>query len=50
MGKILRAITDDGFVKAFVFDSTDVVAKAQKIHNLTNVATAALGRTLTAAV
>ncbi len=50
MGKILRAITDDGFVKAFVFDSTDVVMKAQKIHKLTNVATAALGRTLTAAV
>jgi len=50
MGKLLRAITDDGFVKAFVFDSTDVVLKAQKIHKLSNVATAALGRTLTAAV
>ncbi len=50
MGKLLRAITNDGFVKAFVFDSTDVVLKAQKIHKLSNVATAALGRTLTAAV
>jgi len=50
MGKVLRALTDDGFVRVSVFDSTDVVVKAKKIHGLTNVATAALGRTLTAAV
>lgn len=50
LGKLLRAITDDGLVKAFVFDSTDVVTHAKKIHSLSNVATAALGRTLTAAV
>lgn len=50
MGKILRALTDDGFVRVTVFDSTDVVIKAKSIHKLTNVATAALGRTLTAAV
>lgn len=50
MGKLLRAITEDGLVKAFVFDSTDVVTKAKKIHSLSNVATAALGRALTAAV
>lgn len=50
MGKILRALTDDGFVRVTVFDSTDVVTNAKKIHNLTNVATAALGRALTGAV
>lgn len=50
MGKVLRALTDSGFVRVTVFDSTDVVIKAKKIHGLTNVATAALGRTLTAAV
>lgn len=50
LGKLLRAITEDGLAKAFVFDSTDVVTKAKKIHSLSNVATAALGRALTAAV
>lgn len=50
MGKLIRAITDDGLVKAFVFDSTDVVTYAKKIHSLSNVATAALGRALTVAV
>lgn len=50
MGKILRGLTDDGFVRITVFDSTDVVIKAKKIHGLTNVAAAALGRALTAAV
>lgn len=50
MGKVLRALTNDGFVRVTVFDSTDVVIKAKKLHNLTNVTTAALGRTLTAAV
>lgn len=50
MGKILRALTNDGFVRVTVFDSTEVVIKAKKIHGLTNVAAAALGRTLTGAV
>lgn len=50
MGKILRALSNDGFVRVTVFDSTDVVITAKKIHKLTNVATAALGRTLTGAV
>lgn len=50
MGKVIRAISIDGFIRINVFDSTDVVTKAQKIHNLSNVATAALGRTLTGAV
>ena len=50
MGKVIRAITTDGFIRINVFDSTDVVTKAQKIHNLTNTATAALGRAITASV
>ena len=50
MGKIIRALTDDGFVRVCVFDSTDVVTKAKKIHGLSNVAAAALGRALTGAV
>lgn len=50
MGKVIRALTDDGFIRITVFDSTDVVTKAKKIHSLTNVAAAALGRLLTGAV
>lgn len=35
-------------VRVFVIDATNMVTKARKIHNLSNVATAALGRTLMA--
>ena len=48
MDKIIRCITSDGSVMASAIDSTDIVYTAQKIHQLTPVATAALGRLLTA--
>lgn len=48
MNKIIRCITSDGSVTAAAIDSTDLVYAAQKIHGLTPVATAALGRLLTA--
>ena len=49
MDKIIRCITSDGAVMASAIDSSDLVYAAQKIHRTSNVATAALGRLLTAA-
>lgn len=49
MGKLVRAITKDGFIKAVAIDSTDIVDKAAKFHVTSAVVTAALGRLLTAA-
>lgn len=49
MGDMLRAISEDGFIRLTLIDSTDIVTIAQKYHNTTPVATAALGRTLTMA-
>lgn len=48
MNKIIRCITSDGSVMASAIDSTDLVYAAQKIHGLSPVVTAALGRLLTA--
>ena len=48
MDRLIRCITKDGAVMASAVDSTNIVYTAQKIHNLTPVATAALGRLLTA--
>ncbi len=48
MGKIIRCITSDGLVMATAIDSTDIVAKAERIHKTSAVVTAALGRLLTA--
>lgn len=45
---VLRAIAGDGQVRAFVADTTNMVEKARDLHKTTKVATAALGRTLTA--
>lgn len=50
MDEIIRAITSDGFVKAYVINSTEVVREAQGLHQTGKVASAALGRTLTAAL
>lgn len=50
MDEIIRAITADGYVKAYVVNSTEVVREAQAIHSTGKVASAALGRTLTAAL
>lgn len=48
MDKITRCITHDGAVMAAAIDSTETVFAAQKIHNTSPVATAALGRLLSA--
>ncbi len=50
MDEIIRAITADGFVKAYVVNSTEVVREAQAVHQTGKVASAALGRTVTAAL
>ena len=49
MGKILRAVTNDGTAKISVVTAPDMVERARSIHHLHPVGTAALGRTLCAA-
>lgn len=49
MDKIIRCITSDGSIMACAVDSTDIVYKASVIHNTSPVASAALGRVLSAA-
>lgn len=46
--KITRAITKDGFFKISAVVSTETTEQARKFHNSSPVATAALGRLLTA--
>ena len=48
MDKITRCITHDGAVMVAAIYSTETVFTAQKLHNTTPVATAALGRLLSA--
>ena len=50
MGKLVRCISDDGCVSVIACDTTDITAQAKSIHSTSNVCSAALGRTLTAAV
>lgn len=49
MDKIIRCITSDGAVMVSAIDSTDIVYKASIIHKTSPVASAALGRLLSAA-
>lgn len=49
MDKIIRCITSDGAVMVSAIDSTDIAYKASVIHGTTPVASAALGRLLSAA-
>ena len=46
---IIRAITTDGLIKAVAISSKELVERARIIHGCLPVATAALGRTLSAA-
>ena len=48
MDTILRIIEKNGAFRAFVADTTELVNKAVSLHNLSPVAAAAMGRTLTA--
>ncbi len=48
MDKIIRCITSDGAIMASAIDTTDIVYKASIIHKTSPVASAALGRLLTA--
>lgn len=48
MDKIIRCITSDGAIMASAIDSTDIVYKASILHKTSPVATAALGRLLSA--
>ncbi len=46
---IVRGVTRDGFIKAAAIESTQLVEHARQIHGTLPLATAALGRALTAA-
>lgn len=48
MGKAIRCLTTDATVMAIAMDATDIVARAEQIHQTSAVVTAALGRLLTA--
>ncbi len=50
MDEIIRAITSDGYLKAYVVNSTETIRDAQGLHQTGKVASAALGRALTAAL
>lgn len=49
MGKSARCISLDGTIIAMAVDSTDIVNRAQEIHETSAVCSAALGRLMTAA-
>lgn len=49
MGKTVRCISVDGTLTVMGIDSTDMVNEMRRIHNTAPVASAALGRLLTAA-
>lgn len=49
MGEILRATNKNLTMRIFVIESTDMVEKARMIHHTTPVASAALGRMISAA-
>ncbi len=49
MGKIVRCISQEGDLTVMAVNSTDMVERAHQIHSTSKVASAALGRLLTAA-
>jgi molecular chaperone Hsp33 len=46
---IMSGTAADGKLRVFLADTTDMVREARKVHNLSAIASVALGRTLTAA-
>lgn len=48
MDKLTKAVSKDGFLRMYAVVTTDTVRQAQKYHGLSPVATAALGRLLSA--
>ncbi len=48
MGRIIRAVAGDDFIKIAVIEARDIVERARQIHGLSPTASAALGRTLCA--
>ena len=48
MGKIVRALSEDGSVLCSAIDSTDMVRELARLHGTSPVVTAALGRMTTA--
>lgn len=48
MGELLRAISNDGFIKITAVNTKDMVEKARNIHHTLPVVTAAIGRTMSA--
>ena len=49
MGKIVRALSEDGSMLCSAVDSTDMVREMARMHDLSQAVTAALGRVVTAA-
>ena len=49
MGKLIRAISENGMAVCYALDSTDMVGELERIHQSSAVVTAAAGRLLTAA-
>ncbi len=47
---ILKAISNDGTIRAVIATTTELVEEARQRHNLSFTATAALGRAMTAGV
>lgn len=47
---VIRVTAAGGFIRGFAARTTDLVQEAQRLHELSPVASAALGRTMTAAV
>lgn len=47
---VIRVTAADGFIRGFAARTTDLVQEAQRLHGLSPVASAALGRAMTAAV
>ena len=44
MGKLVRALSEDGSVLCSAIDTTDIVREIERLHQPTPVVTAALGR------